>query len=56
MVEIVTDRLVLRPFRESDYDDLFEFLSRLSDDEFDGYLCIRGNGGESWNIAWKRNG
>ena len=25
MQEIRTERLVLRPFRESDYDDLFEF-------------------------------
>ena len=35
--EIVTGRLVLRPFRESDYDDLYEFLSQLMDDEFEGY-------------------
>ena len=27
MHEIRTKRLLLRPFRESDYDDLFEFLS-----------------------------
>ena len=37
MEEIVTERLVLRPFRESDYDDLYEFLSQLRDDEFEGY-------------------
>ena len=36
MREIRTRRLLLRPFRESDYDDLFEFLSQLADDEFEG--------------------
>ena len=40
MQEIRTKRLLLRPFRESDYDDLFEFLSQLSDDEFEGYPGI----------------
>ena len=40
MEEIRTGRLVLRPFRESDYDDLFEFLSQLEDDEFEGYPGI----------------
>ena len=38
--EIRTERLLLRPFRESDYDDLFEFLSQLEDDEFEGYPGI----------------
>ena len=33
---IKTERLILRPFKESDYDDLFEFLSQLKDDEFEG--------------------
>ena len=40
MREIRTERLLLRPFRESDYDDLFEFLSQLADDEFEGYPGI----------------
>lgn len=40
MKKIVTERLVLRPFRESDYDDLYEFLSQLRDDEFEGYPDI----------------
>ena len=40
MTDIRTKRLVLRPFRESDYDDLFEFLSQLEDDEFEGYPGI----------------
>ena len=40
MKEIITERLVLREFRESDYDDLFEFLSQLENDEFEGYPGI----------------
>ena len=40
MHEIRTKRLLLRPFRELDYDDLFEFLSQLADDEFEGYPGI----------------
>ncbi len=40
MKEIRTERLLLRPFRESDYVDLFEFLSQLEDDEFEGYPGI----------------
>ena len=40
MKTITTERLVLRPFRESDYDDLYEFLSQLRDDEFEGYPGI----------------
>ena len=30
-----TKRLILRPFKESDYEDLFEFLSQLEKDEFE---------------------
>ena len=40
MKEITTDRLILRQFTESDYDDLYEFLSQLKDDEFEGYPGI----------------
>ena len=40
MEEIITERLVLRAFRETDYDDLFEFLSQLRDNEFEGYPGI----------------
>ena len=47
MREIQTRRLLMRPFRESDYDDLYEFLSQLEDDEFEGYPGItRENGRE----------
>ena len=52
MNEIKTERLILRPFRESDYDDLYYFLSQLKDDEFDGYPGITYEKGKSiWNIA-----
>ena len=40
MEEIITGRLVLRAFRESDYDDLYEFLSQLREDVFEGYRGI----------------
>ena len=45
MHEIRTKRLLLRPFRESDYDDLFEFLSQLADDEVEGYPGITWENG-----------
>ena len=38
--ELITERLVLRQFKEADYDDLYEFLSQLKDDEFEGYPGI----------------
>ncbi len=45
MKAIKTARLLLRPFAETDYDDLYEFLSQLRDDEFEGYPGItRENG------------
>ncbi len=40
MKELRTARLLLRPFRGSDYDDLYEFLSKLRDYEFEGYPGI----------------
>ena len=40
MSVIETGRLILRPFTETDYDDLYEFLSQLMDDEFEGYPGI----------------
>ena len=39
-VEITTKRLLLRPFRETDHEDLYEFLSQLEKDEFEGYPGI----------------
>ena len=45
--EIQTARLLLRPFRETDLDDLYEFLSQLRDDEFEGYPGVtRESAGE----------
>ena len=40
MKEIKTERLLLQAFRELDYDDLFEYLSQLENDEFEGYPGI----------------
>lgn len=40
MLELRTERLLLRPFRETDLRDLYEFLSQLMDDEFEGYPGI----------------
>ncbi len=48
MDAVVTERLILRPFRESDYDDLFEFLSQLADDEFEGYPGITYENGRKY--------
>lgn len=35
-----TDRIILRRFENTDYDDLFEFLSQLENNEFEGYPGI----------------
>lgn len=39
-MELETARLILRKFTEADYDDLYEFLSQLRDNEFEGYPGI----------------
>lgn len=39
-MELETARLILRKFTEVDYDDLYEFLSQLRDNEFEGYPGI----------------
>ena len=55
MKEIRTERLLLRPFRESDYDDLFEFLFQLKDDEFEGYPgSPTRTAGSIWRTGWVR--
>lgn len=46
MTTIHTSRLILRQFTESDYDDLFEFLSQLENDEFEGYPGITYENGK----------
>ena len=45
---IETKRLVLRPFEQSDYDDLYEFLSQLENDEFEGYPGITCENGKKY--------
>ena len=40
MKELATKRLILREFKETDYDDLYEYLLQLRDDEFEGYPGI----------------
>jgi len=39
-MELITERLILRPFQETDLDDMYEFLSQLENDEFEGYPGI----------------
>ncbi|MDI9470033.1 MAG: GNAT family N-acetyltransferase [Bacillota bacterium] len=52
MEKIETNRLILREFRESDYDDLFEFLFQLKDDEFEGYPGITYENGRE-HLAYR---
>lgn len=52
MDEIKTRRLILRPFSENDYDDLYEFLSQLRDDEFEGYPGISYENGRE-HLAYR---
>jgi len=40
MKTLGTEKLILRAFDKKDYDDLFEFLNQLKDDEFEGYPDI----------------
>ena len=39
-ITLMTVRLLLRPFQETDRGDLYEFLSQLEKDEFEGYPGI----------------
>ncbi len=48
MTPLQTSRLLLRPFRENDYDDLYAFLSALRDDEFEGYPGITYENGRKY--------
>lgn len=52
MKTIETERLILRPFAESDYDDLFEFLYQLRDDEYEGYPGITYENGRE-HLAYR---
>ena len=49
---IETERLVLRNFEESDYDDLFEFLSQRKEDEFEAYPDITYENGRE-HLAYR---
>ena len=44
---------MLRQFKESDYDDLYEYLSQLKDDEFEGYPGITYEKDENGLPKWK---
>lgn len=46
MQNIETKRLILRNFIESDYDDLFEFLSQRENDDFEAYPGITYENGK----------
>lgn len=52
METIITERLILRAFRESDYDDLYEFLAQLREDEFEGYPDITYENGRA-HLAYR---
>lgn len=49
---IETERLILRKFVETDYDDLYEYLSQLRDDEFEGYPGITYENGRE-HLAYR---
>ena len=51
---IETKRLILRQFQESDYDDLYEYLSQLENDEFEGYPGITYENGRE-HLAYRLN-
>ena len=54
MNRIETERLILRPFFESDYDDLFEFLSQRKDDDFEAYPNINYENGRE-HLSYRLN-
>ena len=49
---IETDRLILRNFEESDYDDVYEFLSQRKDDDFEAYPGITYENGRE-HLAYR---
>ena len=52
MKTIETDRLILRNFEESDYDDVYEFLSQRKDDDFEAYPGITYENGRG-HLAYR---
>ena len=49
---IETERLILRMFVDTDYDDLYECLKQLEDDEFEGYPGITYENGKK-HLAYR---
>lgn len=49
---IETERLILRKFMNTDYDDLYEYLAQLKDDEFEGYPGITYENGRE-HLAYR---
>ena len=52
MDRIETARLILRPFEERDYDDLYEFLSQRREDFFEAYPDITYENGRG-HLAYR---
>lgn len=52
MNKIETARLILRPFAETDYDDLYEFLSQRREDVFEAYPGITYENGRE-HLAYR---
>ena len=52
MDTIETPRLILRPFEEKDYDDLYEFLSQRKNDQFEAYPDITYENGKE-HLAYR---
>ena len=52
MDKIETARLILRPFEERDYDDLYEFLSQRREDAFEAYPGITYENGRE-HLAYR---
>lgn len=49
---IETERLILRMFKDTDYDDLYEYLKQLENDEFEGYPGITYENGKE-HLAYR---
>lgn len=52
MKKIETERLILRNFEESDYEDLFEFLAQRKEDDFEAYPDITYENGRE-HLAYR---
>lgn len=48
MEKIETNRLLLRPFAQSDYDDLYELLAQRREELFEGYPGITYENGREY--------